>query len=292
MHRVVWLLTVCVCVAAQEKKPVFEQEVGSLGVLRNRSSWTSPESLMRDLRSADDTVRLKALHLLGLGDQQAHEAVWASDGQEAKVAGWKVVSPDQIDLRFAALGRNQTQQAILAVQVSQTMYAAVAIPQRQGWERIALFSCWRKYDEPREFLEVRTVSSDATGPRFELVLRASGGGSGIYEQDEAHYRLYDGTLRRVMSFVSRKKACPPTDPPPRRCSVEFRWFYRVGSGAVLLEATGGFPVDKVPPAAFYLPEFQSRYATNLTCREYIWNEKEFHYDRSSPQTPCNPWKTQ
>jgi len=95
-----------------------------------------------------------------------------------------------------------------------------------------------------------------------------------------------------MSFVSRKKSCPPTDPPPRRCSVEFRWFYGVGSGAVLLEATGGFPVDKVPPAALSLPEFQSCYATNLSCREYVWNEKQFRYDRSSNQASGNPWNTE
>jgi hypothetical protein len=292
--RLAWLLTICVCAAAQDQKPVFE-EVGYLGLFHSLASWTSPESVARDLRSPDDTVRLKALYLLGLPDKNTRQPIYATtqDGS-TKLIGQKVVSPDQIDLRYAALGSDSTQQAILAVQVSQMMYAAVAIPRAQGWERVALFDCWCKYDMANalgEFLEIRSAPGGTQG-RSELVLRSSGGGTGIYTQDEAHYRLYDGTLRRVMSFVSRKKSCPPTDPPPKRCSVEYRWFYGVGSGAVLLEATGGFPVDNVPPAAFSLPDFQSRYATSLTCKQYVWNEKEFRYDRASRQTPCNPWQTQ
>ena len=201
-------------------------------------------------------------------------------------------------MRYAALGSDSTQQAILAVQVSQMMYAAVAIPQRQGWERIALFDCWCKYDMANalgEFLEIRSAPGGTQG-RSELVLRGSGGGTGIYTQDEAHYRFYNGSLRRVMSFVSRSRSCPPTDPASKRCSVEYRWFYHTtaesGPVSVLFEASGGFPVDKVPPAAFSLPAFASRYATNLSCREYVWNEKEYRYDRSSRETPCSPWKTE
>ena len=45
-----------------------------------------PESVLADLRSSNDDVRLKALRLVGLTDQQSHRAVWVSvNGGPAKI---------------------------------------------------------------------------------------------------------------------------------------------------------------------------------------------------------------
>lgn len=61
---------------AEAHSAVFEEEVGYLGVRRERVAWPAPESLATDLRSADSQVRLKALLLLGLAEGQTHHAVW------------------------------------------------------------------------------------------------------------------------------------------------------------------------------------------------------------------------
>src|SRR5579863_2742070 len=58
--------------SAQQSKPFPDGETDiRLGHVHVR--WPSPESLIRDLRSEDEAVRLKALELLGLSPQQAQE---------------------------------------------------------------------------------------------------------------------------------------------------------------------------------------------------------------------------
>lgn len=146
-----------------------------------------PESLVRDLRSQDRTVRLKALALFGT---DANVELFA-DG------------PNEIELRYASLGGDRYKQAIVLVEASSYAYAAVAVPSLNAWERIAVFECWCKYESPTlldDFVRV-----EYTYHRIpDLVIRASGGGTGLYEQTEAHFALRDGELRRVLSFHKPK----------------------------------------------------------------------------------------
>lgn len=82
------------------------------------------------MRSSNDDIRLKALSLAGVPEKLRNDAV----------------RPAQIELRYAALGTDATQQAILAVQVGQYGFATVATPKGNAWERVAQFNCWCKYD--------------------------------------------------------------------------------------------------------------------------------------------------
>lgn len=127
--------------------PVFEEEVGYLGVSSEHVAWPAPESLVAELRSADSQVRLKALLLIGLTGEQAHHAVRAQ-ASPTKVIGQKVATPDQVQLTYAALENNAAQQAIISLQDSdsQMTYAAVGVPTSKGWERAAAFDCWCKYE--------------------------------------------------------------------------------------------------------------------------------------------------
>src|ERR1700676_456134 len=119
------LLLVPLTASAQEKDRY--EEIGHLGLLRVRAQWPSPESLVRNLRSENEDVRLKALHLVGVPDLLIHRAVYAPD-PSAKVIGSAVRRPELIELRYASLADDSSEQAILAVQIADRTYAAVALP--------------------------------------------------------------------------------------------------------------------------------------------------------------------
>jgi hypothetical protein len=103
--------------APQGAKPAPSTALDYLYVSRDRVPWPSPESLEKDLRSKDEAVRLRALRLVGFSEQQAHVAIWTQT-QPTKLVGEAVVAPDLVELQYAALGEDSTQQAILAVQAS------------------------------------------------------------------------------------------------------------------------------------------------------------------------------
>jgi len=168
------LLVACVAGSAQSKY----EELGQIGMSREHAAWPSPESVVRNLRSPDAAVRVKAVVRVGFPKKTLSESV----------------RPTQFELRYAALGSDETQQAIVAVQVDQYGYAAVVTPKGNGWERIAQFGCWCKYDM-NNFLDEFVGIVQAPEPnveRSELVIRASGGGSGLSNQDEAHFRYFTG----------------------------------------------------------------------------------------------------
>jgi hypothetical protein len=117
-------------VASAQQQP-WEQ-IGELRVNRTHAAWTSPESLVGDLRSQDKAVRLKALRLVGADTN----ADFLADA-----------GPDEIELRYASLGEGRTKQAIVLLEASSYAYAAVAVPSLNAWERIAVFECWCKYED-------------------------------------------------------------------------------------------------------------------------------------------------
>jgi hypothetical protein len=288
------LLLTSVAAAAQEVKPAVATDLGYLYVNQKHVLWPSPESIAKDLRSKDAGVRREALRLLGFADQQAHVQIWAQT-QPTRVLGEAVVTPDQIELEYAALGEDATQQAILAVEASQTQttFAAVAVPTPQGWERVATFQCWCKYEmyigqnALAESVRVRPAPElDSTIPEhFELILRASGGGTGIYTQKEAHFRLHHGELHCVMSFVSRRLSCPPPGP----CTVERRWFYTTTfgnvKGGVLVEGNGSFASNQ-SPVFWSLRDLESRPLQKISCSTYRWDGQNFRYEAFAATYPC------
>jgi hypothetical protein len=179
---------------AQAVKPTIEA-IDNTVIDREHVSCPSPESVLNDLRSPNDETRLKALSLVGLSDQQAHQAIW-SDGhsEPAKVIGKSVVTPRRTQLIYAAIGDDATEQAIIALDdASQSVYAAVAVRRGNGWERIAALTCWCKYDMRAdqdaiaEFVSLRPSPEPAAPekPRhYELVVHSGGAGTGVYSQTE------------------------------------------------------------------------------------------------------------
>jgi hypothetical protein len=294
----------CVCLfsmvscslrASVQSKPVWHEAFGVLESRTDTEHWPTPEALVKDLRSSDPQTRLEGLRLLGLEDSQTHRKIWAQTSP-TRVIGEDVITPDKVQLTYAALGNDSTQQAILAVQSMQMTYAAVAVPTNHGWKRIAVFSCWCKYemtageDTLDDFVQLTLAPSGAEEMpwRFELVLSASGGGTGIYEKDEAHYRMINGQLRQVMAFISAKRSCPMADP----CDLTKRWFTSTGAkghaAGILVEARGRFPqnLNGSRPAS-EVRELEDRHLQSTSCQVYNWNEKAFRYTPAGPFQPCS-----
>jgi hypothetical protein len=295
------LLLISLSAAAQESIPVPIEESGYLGIRHDHVQWPTPELLVNDLRSKDDEVRLQALRLLGFAEQETHTTIWAQTSP-TRVIGEAVITPDQIELEYAALGEDATQQAILAVQSSQKQltFAAVAVPKPHGWERVAALDCWCKYemyqgqDALAESVQVRPAPepSPSTPEHFELILRASGGGTGIYIQNEGHFRIRHGELREVMSFVSRRRSCPPPEP----CKIERRWFYTTAfgnvMGGVLVEGRGSYASTNQPLVDYTLRDLEVRMLREVTCSTYRWDQQSFRYEPFSAANPCEPAKPQ
>lgn len=205
-----------------------------------------------------------------------------------------VVRPDQVELRYAAMGSDETRQAIVAVQVSDMAFAAVARPVGSGWERIAQFGCWCKYDLERFLDEFVTLvrAPDPNALRWELVVRASGGGSGLYEQYEAHFRYFNGEIREVISFGSRLVRA--STGPEYQVEVERRWFHGDNNpynpGVTMVEGHAVLRAEAVPPLELgvydSIRDLESRQLGPLACRQFKWNEKVFRYESAGDTHPC------
>jgi len=276
-----------VLLIAQDPRNPQPEASDAIGIDHIHRAWPSPEALTGDLRSPDDQVRLKALQILGVSDQDSHETDFGPSG---KPTGSHVAVPEQVLLRYAAIGRDATSAAILAVSLKHgfILAGAVAIPIGKGWQRIASFACGCKYEQGdrfRNFIELTPAPVFNSLEHYELVIRASGGGSGVYEQDEAHYRILGSDLRRVIHFESRYGMCDPTGPEPHWCIIRRAWFTPMSIGdkpvGVLVRAEGRFPGDHTPGIYFELPDLQIRHLKELACTAYLWNEDAFRYEPSS-----------
>ena len=149
---------------------VADADLGPLTIDFTHAPWPAPESLLKDLHAKDYETRDKALALLGV--PQTPEAA--------------SFDPQDQELRFASLGIDGSQQAIIAVKRDAWLYGAVGVQAGGGWHRISAFSCWCGYetgDLLADFIQIQS------GPDVgqELVLRASGGGTGLYSQQQAHF---------------------------------------------------------------------------------------------------------
>jgi hypothetical protein len=207
---------------------------------------------------------LKALFLVGVPEQLRRQGTIAN--VDAGTTTVDAAVPNQIDLRFAALGSDKTQQqAILSVQHTDYFFAAVVNPKGNGWERIAQFACWCKYGEqfPEDFMQTRWGIDG-----YELIMHASSGGTGVYTQDEVHFRLYRGEMKPVLSFSSRHQEVHfddthQTESENRRFSLNAN--QKTG---VLIEDRSGV----------------SR------CQDYTWSDDAFRYSPVGNPRPCAPVK--
>ena len=251
--------------------------------------------MARDLRSTDAKVRLEALARLGLDDQHAHRDVW-SQSSPSNVTGTKVIAPDQVRLTYAPLGEAATMEAILAIEIDQLqeMYVVVMEPSTGGWQRVAQADCWCKYDMASasdalsSFVQLAPAPGgglDSPHP-FELVVHASGGGSGLYMQTEARFRMRGGELREMLSFTSRRLSCPGLS-----CTLERRWFnwaVLAGEGSgTLVEARGTFPSDTRHQLLLAERDLETRSLQRISCTSMVWDQQSFRYQRVKNSThPC------
>jgi len=130
---------------AAQLKPI--EEIGPLDVNHEHAAWPAPESIVRDLRSSNEDVRLKAMAAVWVPKALLHGATYSRnpDGT-GKVSGSLFADRSKSSCAMQRWEATKTQQAVVAVQVGQYAYATVARPKGNGWERVAQFNCWCKYD--------------------------------------------------------------------------------------------------------------------------------------------------
>jgi hypothetical protein len=271
----------------QPPKLTLDKDAKELSMNISPARWTSPEILLNDLRSDDDTTRLKALILFGLTKEQAQFDLPSANGKPSEKG---VDAPDQVQLRYATLGEDGTQQAILSAELhSDTEYVAVATPVNGGWNRVGVFSCWCKYERGDIFTTfVHLQPAAGIAQTMELVLHASGGGTGLYEQTESRFRMHDGKLVRVASFISREMYCPVGYSKPQPCTLDRRWFYWTVnngvSGGILLEGYARFTGKNDQPVEGQVRDLEIRELQRVTCTGFNWNDQQFRYE----QVKLNP----
>lgn len=234
------------------------------------ADWPEPETLVKDLRSADHEARLKALSLVGMP--------YTTD------------SPDAVELRYQSLD-NDSQEAIVGAVKGPYVYGAVAIHSASGWKRIANFSCWCKYEDGDLLAGFMQVEDGPDGSS-ELVVRASGGGTGLYNQSEFRFRVHKSELKTVLFFTRRFRECPWSPSGNGVCDGEHRWFYHQEwgqvQGGVLVESKFRFrvPENHTPDADYSIPDLERLHAQPPTCTKYVWEEKQFAYAKASAAHAC------
>ncbi len=262
-----------------------DQQADELRLGHVHVDWPAPETLLQDLRSADNQTRLKALTLLGVKHPEIPVEANPKTGSPAKTI---VKEADESELRYGSLDASTDQQAIIGVDIGSDLYGAVAIQTPRGWQRIANFYCWCRY-ENRDLLAgfIRVEYADEGN---ELVVHASGGGTGLYVQDEYRFRVHEGELRTVLSFTSRFRECPWSPSGNGFCDGEQQQFdsqeWGRVAGGVLVKSTFRFEADDIPKAEYSIRELELLHAKSPTCMKYVWDEKAFRYTESSAAHAC------
>lgn len=271
------------------------EEIGHLGVDRTQQKWPSPETIVGDLRSGDDQRRLRALELLGLS-RQAHVTVW-SEKQPSTVTGQVVAKADEVQLTYARIGDDDTEYAIVSVLIrGQMPFASVAVPLGRGsWKRIAVFYPGRYDWSLHEFVTLARAPEDysQTKPQhFELVVRGSDGGTGLYLQNVGHFRVHNGKLRTVFSYESRRRNCPMTNP----CELHVRYFKPAAvngkHGGMLAESRGRYPQGCTDFASVAIDGLENRFLRPPRCRMYEWDESKYRYVANGAAVECSRQQSQ
>ncbi|HEY6291493.1 MAG TPA: hypothetical protein VI455_08030 [Terriglobia bacterium] len=288
----------------------FAKEIGDLEARYDRAAWQSPELILEGLRSDNDEARLKAFHLLGATDEDAHETEYAPNGEATLVA-----TPWKSELLYAPLGDGSTQQAIVAVQVRNLVLVAVAMVDGKGWQRIAAFRSLCPSNNTADSYgsanggnilantaEVGRVQEQGFA---ELILHEidfpSQGDQVLsfddYTEYEARFRLQGTQLRRVIAFKSRVRSCrgqrqaeaqPLPATGPRRlafstgsCSIERRRFYHYSledvADAFVAEARGEVP-NPGPANLPFATDLESRYLHPTSCQALKFSEQTHQYE--------------
>jgi hypothetical protein len=266
-----------------------DQQADELQLGHVHANWPSPETLLKNLRSVDDQTRLKALTLLGVTHTGGPVEANPKTGSPTKTI---VKDADESELRYGSLGAGNDQQAIIGVNIGSDLYGAVAIQTPKGWQRIANFYCWCRYENGLAGF-IRVEYADEGN---ELVVHASGGGTGLYVQDEYRFRVHEGELKTILSFTSRFRECPWSPSGSGVCDGEQRQFdpqeWGQVAGGVLVESKFRFQADDIPKAEYSIRELELLHAKSPTCTKYVWDEKAFRYVDSSAAHACRQAKVE
>lgn len=256
MSRWIALLP-CLSIAAALGQSPASERVGTLRINRTRVTWSSPESLVRDLRSNDDQIVLRATHLLGVDE--------------------KFFAPDDIELRYVEFGPGRLKYAIILTSGLNEAFAAIAAPKGETWERFTVIGCFCQYGGEQLDHFARVDFSGVPGDLAkDLIIMARAGGTGIVVDTEVHFRLRGENLQPVFSFVSRKDA--HVFGPGGGSLHERRWF----EDGQLVEETATVKDNDFGD----WKSIDDRNFKSKICRPYKFDDANFRYIPSGPAKAC------
>ena len=278
----------------------FTEEVGGLQSRYDHALWQSPEAILSALQSTTDGVRFDAFHLLGAEDEDAYELLHGKNGDAEIIA-----TPWQSFLRYAALGDDATQDAVLAVQVRNSVLIAVAMPQNGKWNRIATFKCICGSNNSNDSYGIAN-GGDLLGSTVDIGRFSAGGferhdlvlrvidfpksnrfitSFDEYIQHEAHFRVYGSELHRSIEFNSRYHSCRQSS-----CVLTRRWFYfhQFGPlstipGGILVEAEG---IAERRGYETFRTDVEDRNLSFRSCSTLLFNDKTQEFE-TAPLPPSS-----
>jgi hypothetical protein len=179
-------------------------------------------------------------------------------------------------------------EALLTVEIDSSDVVLMVL-KRQGdqWYRLPSpsdFSCWCKYERSPldSFVELRGWKGPGDEQTRLIVIRASGGGTGLYERSLAMFALHGLEIKSVFSVVEERREC---DWPDGHCE----------SKHVIIEEGKGSPQslvareirDKRDEARLGSDESWWAGLPVSSCEGYAWNASDFKFVRNSEATAKN-----
>lgn len=158
-----------------------------------------PTEIVRALLSPDIQVRIEVLKEIGVPEVFRQVPPGPDYTDETKL--------NQVRLAFVNLDGDPTLEAIVTFdQQFHREWAAVLKQVKGGWLRIGLLHCWCKYerDPLTGFFEMRSLVDPN---RYDLIVRDSLGGTGVYWRDTVIYRMKDNALHEVLRVREEYREC-------------------------------------------------------------------------------------
>jgi hypothetical protein len=206
-------------------------------------------------------------------------------------------------LLFEDLDGDQKPEALLTVDIDMSDVVLVVLKQKgDQWYRLSPqdeFSCWCKYEmSPLEtFVQVVEWSDPvekAGQPRKLILVRGSGGGTGLYERSLGIFALDGFRVRPVFETIEERRECSW---PVENCKLDHvitTFEDRLEKGDTIAHMLVTHKIHRTRPENDDLSDDESWWIgiPPSSCKTYLWDSKGFKFIESGGANVhyCRPEK--
>jgi hypothetical protein len=251
--------------------------MGALQFYTADYSVSAPQSLARQLQSADERVRTAALAAIGAPGQY--------------FAHGHIGSPHSVHLDFLPLGATDDVDAILTVELDQHMVSAILAPVNEEWHRIATITYATAFTDPATTPStfLRTDRSLLDPLRYTAIFHATANRpNGDFTENEAHLRILNNRAVITLSFTSAERDCDPATDRP--CAVIERWLQAdsadPGHRFLLVTATGRVKTRDAGDPIANAETYETAHLRSFTCQPLMYSETALHFEPAGAAAPC------